>query len=365
MSLEIVFMADCSQPIHGRGASFNPPNRFDRIHYEPDPDSPPEEEVAPTTILLRDTTRTIIATNDSPDVGFDASINPYRGCEHGCAYCYARPYHEYLGFSAGLDFESKILVKEDAPELLRRELSSVKWQPRVLGISGVTDAYQPVERRLRLTRRCLEVLADFRNPVAIVTKNHLVTRDRDLLGELARHSAALVFISITTLDAELCRRMEPRATQPAGRLAAVRELHEAGIPVGVLVAPIVPGLNDHEIPAILQAAAEAGAAFAGYTLLRLPYGLAELFESWLTQNYPERKDKVLGRIRELRGGQLNDARFGSRMRGEGVLATTIGDFFALARTRAGLGRRPPTVSPAAFRRPADPMQPMLFDDLAE
>jgi DNA repair photolyase len=349
-------------PIRGRGVPDNPPSRFDRIVYERDPDIPPEEDVAPATILLRDTTRSIIATNDSPDVGFDASINPYRGCEHGCAYCYARPYHEYLGFSAGLDFETKILVKEDAPELLRRELMSPHWQPRHLGISGVTDAYQPVERRLLLTRRCLEVLAEFRNPVCIVTKNHLVTRDIDLLGELAKHQAACVFISVTTLDTELCRRMEPRATQPAGRLAAIAELARAGIPTGVMVAPIIPGLNDHEMPAILDAVAKAGASFAGYTILRLPYGVADLFESWLAQHFPERKQKVLGRIREMRDGKLNEARFGTRMKGEGVLAKTIADLFALSRRQAGLERRGPELSTAAFRRPGEVT---LFDDLPQ
>jgi DNA repair photolyase len=347
-------------PIRGRGVADNPPSRFDRIVYERDPDIPPDEDVAPATILLRDTTRSIIATNDSPDVGFDASINPYRGCEHGCAYCYARPYHEYLGLSAGLDFETKILVKEDAPELLRRELMSQRWQPRHLGISGVTDAYQPVERRLRLTRRCLEVLAEFRNPVCIVTKNHLVTRDIDLLGELAKHQAACVIISVTTLDAELARRMEPRATQPAGRLAAIEELSRAGIPTGVMVAPIIPGLNDHEIPAILDAVAKAGASFAGYTILRLPYGVAELFESWLARHFPERKEKVLGRIRGMRDGKLNEPRFGVRMKGEGVLAKTIADLFALARRQAGLDRRAPELSTAAFRRPG---KATLFDNL--
>jgi DNA repair photolyase len=351
-------------PVHGRGVSANPPNRFERIAYERDPDASLEDEVAPATILLRDTTRSIIATNDSPDVGFDASINPYRGCEHGCCYCYARPYHEYIGMSAGLDFETKILVKEDAPELLRRELSSPKWQPRLLGISGVTDAYQPVERRLGVTRRCLEVLAEFRNPVAIITKNHLVTRDRDLLGQLANDNAVMVFLSITTLDAELCRRMEPRASQPAGRLAAVRELHGAGIPVGIMAAPIVPGLNDHEIPAILNAAADAGASFAGYTVLRLPYGVGDLFEEWLTRHYPERKDKILGRIRDLRGGELNDARFGKRMKGEGVLAKSIGDLFAVARQRAGLVRKAPPLSIAAFRRPSQRAEATLFDELS-
>jgi DNA repair photolyase len=357
-------MLEPSLPIRGRGSSENPPSRFDRIVYERDPDLPPDEEVAPATVLLRDTTRSIIATNDSPDVGFDASINPYRGCEHGCIYCYARPYHEYLGLSAGLDFETKIFVKEDAPELLRRKLSSPRWQPRVLGISGVTDAYQPAERRLRLTRQCLEVLAEFRNPVGIVTKNHLVTRDIDLLGELAKHQAACVFMSVTTLDAELCRLLEPRATQPAGRLAAIEELAQAGIPTGVMVAPVIPGLNDHEMPAILDAVAKAGATFAGYTVLRLPHGVADLFETWLTQHFPERKEKVLGRVRELRGGSLNDGRFGKRMKGEGALAKSIADLFALARHQAGLERRGPDVSAAAFRRPGAMTQPTLFDELA-
>ena len=217
----------------------------------------------PRTQFFKDHSQTIIARNDSPDVGFDASLNPYRGCEHGCIYCYARPTHEFLGFSAGLDFESKIMVKEDAPELLRAELSSPKWQPQVIFMSGVTDCYQPVERKLKLTRRCLEVLAEFRNPVFIVTKNQLVTRDTDLLAELARHQAAAVWLSITTLDSDLRKVMEPRTSPPAARLAAIRELAAAGIPVGVNVAPVIPGLTDHEMPAILQAAAEAGATSAG------------------------------------------------------------------------------------------------------
>ena len=223
------------------------------------------------TQFFKDHSKTVIARNDSPDVGFSASLNPYRGCEHGCIYCYARPTHEYLGFSAGLDFESKIMVKEDAPELLRAELLSPKWQPQVIFMSGVTDCYQPVERKLKLTRRCLEVLAEFRNPVFIITKNRLVTRDIDLLSELARHQAAAVWLSITTLDPELRKVMEPRTSPPAARLAAIRELAQAGIPVGVNVAPVIPGLTDHEMPAILQAAAEAGATAAGYTVVRLPY----------------------------------------------------------------------------------------------
>jgi DNA repair photolyase len=344
-------------PIHGRGASGNPANRFDRLHYEPDPEAPPDETPAPATQFFKDATRSIIATNDSPDVGFQASINPYRGCEHGCVYCYARPYHEYLGFSAGLDFETRILVKEDAPELLRKEFSSPRWEPQVLGISGVTDPYQPVERRLKLTRRCLEVLAQFRNPVAIITKNHLVTRDLDLLRELARHQAAAVFLSITTLDSALAGRMEPRASAPLGRLAALRELKAAGVPAGVMVAPVIPGLTDHEIPAILSAAQEAGAQFAGHVMLRLPHGIGELFESWLEQYFPEKKDKVLGRIRSIRGGALNDGRFGSRMQGEGEIADVIHKMFHLTCRNLGIEGRP-KLSTAAFRRPDE--TPMLL-----
>jgi DNA repair photolyase len=274
--------------------------------------------------------------------------------------CYARPTHEYLGFSAGLDFETRIMVKEDAPELLRRELASPRWQPRLVGISGVTDPYQPIERRLRLTRRCLEVFAEFRNPVAVVTKNHLVTRDVDLFGELAAHQAAAVFLSVTTLDGDLARRMEPRAPQPAGRLAAIAELARAGVPVGVLVAPVIPGLTDHELPAIVEAAAAAGARHAGYVLLRLPLGVAELFEQWLARHFPDKKERVLNRLRSLRGGRLNDARFGHRMRGEGKIAEMIRQLFALACRRAGIQGRAPELSAAAFRRPGG-TQRLLFE----
>src|SRR5262245_23681774 len=218
----------------GRGAIENPPNRFIPLHYAPDPDCPPDDAPAPATRFFRDSARTIIATNDSPDVGFTHSINPYRGCEHGCTYCYARPFHEYLGLSAGLDFESKIMVKEDAPELLRRELSAKSWVPTPLAFSGVTDCYQPVERKLRITRRCLEVCAEFRNPAGVVTKNALITRDADLLAELAGHRAAAAFLSVTTLDADLAGRLEPRASRPAARLAAVEALAAAGVPAGVM-----------------------------------------------------------------------------------------------------------------------------------
>jgi DNA repair photolyase len=337
--------------IRGRGSAVNPPNRFELVVHERDPGEVEEDAPAPATQFLRDATRSVISTNDSPDVGFGASINPYRGCEHGCSYCYARPTHEYLGFSAGLDFETKILVKENAPELLRRELSSRRWKPQLLALSGVTDCYQPIERRLRLTRRCLEVLAEFRNPVGIVTKNRLVTRDIDLLGELARHQAAMVFVSLSSLSAEVTGKLEPRASHPKARLEAMHELANAGIPVGVMVAPVIPALTDHEIPSVLEAAAKAGVRFAGYTVLRLPYAVAGLFEQWLDQHFPEKKEKVLGRIRETRGGKMNDARFGSRMKGEGPFALMIREMFVLARRKAGIGEHAPVLSTAAFRRP--------------
>jgi DNA repair photolyase len=275
--------------------------------------------------------------------------------------CFARPTHEYLGFSAGLDFESKILVKEDAPELLRRELASPRWKPQPLAISGVTDPYQPVERRLQLTRRCLQVLVEFRNPVVIITKNHLVTRDVDLLAELARYQAAKVFLSITTLDGQLARVMEPRASHPSRRLAALEALSRAGVPTGVLTAPVIPGLNDHELPSIIAAAARAGARSAGYVPLRLPYGLGPLFEQWLSQHFPDRKEKVINRVRALRGGKLNDPNFGSRMQGEGIFAEQIAALFALACRKAGIEGRGPQLSTAAFRVPSD-VQLSLFDD---
>jgi DNA repair photolyase len=339
-----------SSAIPNRGAGSNPPNRFEKIHLEPDADWDPEQDPLPRTQFFCDRTSTIIAYNDSPDVGYEASINPYRGCEHGCIYCYARPFHEYLGFSSGLDFEAKIMVKEDAPELLRKELSSPKWQPKVIALSGVTDCYQPIERRLKLTRRCLEALADFRNPVAIVTKNLLVARDIDLLSELARHQAAVVFISLTTLDMELRRVMEPRTSPPASRLAAISELSKAGIPVGVLVAPVISGLNDHEIPTLLEAAAQAGAHAAGYVMLRLPHAVAPLFERWLATHFPDRKEKVLNRLRSMRHGKLNESAFGKRMRGEGIFAEQVDALFDAARRKHGIAGSLPELSTAAFRR---------------
>jgi DNA repair photolyase len=353
-------MREHRDAIRGRGAAENPANRFEALSYVHDHEWTDSEDPAPQTQFMKDPSRSLITYNDSPDVGFEAGINPYRGCEHGCIYCFARPTHEYLGFSAGLDFETKILVKQDAPALLRRELSSSRWTPQVLAMSGVTDPYQPVERRLKLTRQCLEVLAQFRNPVVIITKNYLVTRDIDLLAELARHQAAAVYLSVTTLDSRLARTMEPRTSPPTRRLAAIEALTQAGVSTGVLVAPVIPGLTDHELPAIIAAAAKAGARFAGYVPLRLPYAVAPLFEQWLTQHHPQKKDKVLNRIRAIRGGKLNDPRFGSRMKGEGIFAEQIAALFLLACRKAGIGGRSLDLSTAGFRRPA-PAQSSLFD----
>lgn len=338
----------------GRGAGLNPANRFERISFEADPEWNSADDRPLRTEYYRDTTQSVINYNNSPDVGFEASLNPYRGCEHGCIYCFARPTHEYLGFSAGLDFESRIMVKENAAELLRKELSSPKWKPQVLVMSGVTDCYQPIERKLQITRRCLAVLAEFRNPVAIVTKNHLVTRDIDLLSELAGHNASAVNVSVTTLDPTLTPRLEPRASLPQHRLAAIRELSAAGIPVNVMVAPVIPGITDHEIPAIVAAAVQAGARGAGCLPVRLPFAVKDLFVEWLERHFPERKEKVLGRIRDMRGGKLNDPNFGTRMRGQGVFAEQIHNLFAVACRKAGLGATRPELSTASFRVPRAP-----------
>jgi DNA repair photolyase len=338
----------------GRGASNNPANRFEHLRLERDGDWNPEEDPAPRTQFLRDHSQSVITYNKSPDIGFNAGINPYRGCEHGCSYCYARNSHEYLGFSAGLDFESRIMVKENAPELLRRELCSKSWKPQLLAMSGVTDCYQPIERRLQLTRRCLAVLAEFRNPVCLITKNFLITRDIDLLSELAAYNAVMVHLSINSLNSDLARKLEPRASSPSQRLAAVERLSGVGIPVGVLVAPVIPALNDHEMPSVLAAAKAAGARWAGAEVLRLPLIVAPIFQQWLERTFPEKMEKVLGRIRAIRGGKLNDARFGSRMRGEGIFADQISQMFHIARRKAGLAEEAPDLSTAAFRRPEGP-----------
>jgi DNA repair photolyase len=343
--------------IHGRGASWSPANRFEKLHVDftdmdlVDADPSVEERPRRQTQYFRDGTKSIITRNSSPDVGFETSLNPYRGCEHGCIYCYARPTHEYLGFSAGLDFESKIMVKTNASELLRAELESPRWQPQTLVMSGVTDPYQPIERKLRITRGCLEVLAKFRNPVAIITKNRLVTRDIDLLRELAKFKAVAVNVSVTSLDPNLHRVLEPRTSSPHARLDAIKQLRSAGIPTGVMVAPVIPGLTDHEVPKILDACAEAGAQFAGYTIVRLPWAVAPLFEHWLEEHFPDRKEKVLGRIRHLRGNRLNNSQWHTRMSGEGIFAEQIASLFKVGCHRAGVKERP-KLSCESFRRSA-------------
>ncbi len=338
-------------PLPGRGALHNPANRFESLHLEPDPDGPPKERILPQTRFYFDRSASLLTPNDSPDVGYDVGLNCYRGCEHGCAYCFARPFHEYLGWSSGLDFETKILVKLDAPLLLRQELASRRWRPQVIGMSGVTDCYQPAERRFQLTRQCLEVLAEFRNPVAVITKNHLVTRDVDLLAELARWNAVAVNVSVTTLDADLAGKLEPRAARPEFRLRAIRQLAAAGIPVNVLVAPVIPGLTDHEMPAILDAAATAGARAAGMVLLRLPHAVKEMFLSWLDAHAPGKKERILARLRDLHGGKLYAADWGTRMRGQGIFARQMQDLFAIAKRRAGLSSARFPLSTGHFRVP--------------
>jgi DNA repair photolyase len=288
------------------------------------------------TLFLPNETKRLITENDSPDIPFRYSINPYRGCEHGCAYCYARPGHETLGMNAGLDFETRILVKYDAPELLRSELAEASWQAEQISISGVTDCYQPAERKFRITRGCLEVMLEARQPLGIITKNALVTRDLDLLAPLAAENLVHVYLSMTTLDAELARTMEPRTATPHAKLRAIRELSSAGVPVGVMTAPIIPGLNDREIPAILEAAREAGARTAGYVLLRLPLAVRPIFEEWLNRNYPDKAQRVLSLIRSTRDGRMNDAQWGRRMRGHGEYAEQIGQTFKVFRKKYGL-----------------------------
>ncbi|GAB4172234.1 MAG: PA0069 family radical SAM protein [Terrimicrobiaceae bacterium] len=333
-----------------RGTRQNPANRFERLHIEPNPEDPPRDL---RTEFLVDASLSIITTHDSPDLSFKASVNPYRGCEHGCPYCYARPYHEFLGLSAGLDFEQKILVKPRAAELLRTELASKKWVPQPVAMSGVTDCYQPVERRLELTRTCLKVLADFGNPVGVVTKNHLVTRDADILAGMASFSAASVHMTITTMDSSLARKLEPRASSPQHRLDAIAKLSSAGIPVGVLIAPVIPGLNEQEIPQILRAARSAGATRANYSILRLPHGVADIFLNWVTEHLPEARARIEGRIREVRDGQLNDSRFGSRMRGEGAAAERIRQMFRIFAAREGFRIDSFPLSTARFTNPDD------------
>ena len=311
-------------------------------------------------MTLPDHARSIIASNDSPDIPFDLSINPYRGCEHGCVYCYARPSHGHLGLSAGLDFETKIFVKHEAAALLKRELARPGYVCKPISLGANTDPYQPLERRLRITRQVLEVLAEARHPVGIVTKSALVTRDLDLLAPMARDGLARVYVSVTTLDGEIARTLEPRASAPHRRLAAIRALAEAGITAGVMVAPIIPGLTDHEIEPILDAAAAAGAVSAGYVLLRLPHEVKDLMAAWLETHRPLRAAHILSLVRQCRDGRLNDPGFGSRMRGAGPFAELIRQRFHKASRRHGFDRRQMPQRTDLFRPPRTDGQLDLF-----
>jgi DNA repair photolyase len=351
-------MADSNPPkAKGRGSHLNPPNRFGLPYYEPDfehLEHDPEHLASlrnPRTDYIPDRSRSIVTENHSPDVPFRFSINPYRGCLHGCAYCYARQTHEYLGFNAGLDFETKIMFKEDAPELFREFLARDSWRPEPIALSGVTDCYQPAERTYLLTRRCLEVAVEARQPMSILTKNALVLRDLDLLQEMAKANLVHVFLSVTTLDADLARSMEPRTSAPPARLRAVRALADAGVPAGVMVAPVIPGLNDSEMPAILAAARDAGARAAAHSLVRLPLTVAPVFREWLEREQPARLRRIEGRIRETHGGKLNRSEWGKRMTGTGRLAEQIRSMFRLFARKHGLDAKLPPLDCTRFRPP--------------
>ncbi|MFN9773364.1 MAG: PA0069 family radical SAM protein [Burkholderiales bacterium] len=348
----------------GRGAVSNPQGRFERDAREPVDDGwarePDDTDIdgAPGTVVTPDAARSIVARNTSPDIGFDASINPYRGCEHGCVYCYARPGHAYLGLSPGLDFEMRLFAKMEAPALLEAELARPGYRPDPIAIGTVTDAWQPVERRLRLTRGCLEVFARTRHPVSLITKSSLVERDLDLLAPMARDGLAYAMVTVTTLDPELSRILEPRAPAPWRRLETIRRLADAGVPVGVSLAPIIPFVNEPEIEAILDAAHAAGARYANYVVLRLPFELVEVVHAWLREHFPDRADRVIARLRDLRGGRDNDPRFGWRMKGHGPWAELIRARFDARLRRWGSGRERPTLRTDLFRAPARPADPV-------
>ena len=351
-------MTEADRPIaKGRGSQINPPNRFESTRYEFDFEQVAGDEEylqsqrSLPTEYIPDNSKTIISENDSPDVGFRYSLNPYRGCSHGCPYCYARTTHEYLGLSAGLDFETKVFVKERAAELFRDWLARDDWEPELIVFSGVTDCYQPAERQFRLTRRCLEVALEARQPVSIITKNALVTRDLDILKEMAAFNTVSVGLSVTTLDQSLAKVMEPRTSTPTARLRALSELNDAGVPAHVMLAPIIPGLNDSEIPSILREAADAGAQSASYILLRLPLNVRPVFLEWLDRTLPSSKERVLSRIRSTRRGQLSDSQFGQRMRGVGEIAEQIKQAMQVFSKKYGLDKRPAPLETSLFRRP--------------
>jgi DNA repair photolyase len=342
---------------NGRGARSNASGRYESLQREAFDDGWTELDEAPKklrTVLHLERARRIITPNDSPDIGFDQSINPYRGCEHGCIYCYARPAHAYMGLSPGLDFESQLFFKPDAPALLEKELSRKGYQCKPIHIGGNTDPYQPIERSLRITRQVIEVLDRFNHPFSIITKNALITRDIDLMAAMAERNLVRATVSVTTLDRRLARAMEPRAATPERRLEAIRRLNEAGVPCAVGVAPIIPGLNDHEIEAILEGAAAAGASGAHFTVLRLPLEIKDLFREWLQSARPERAARVMSLVRQMRGGKDYDPQWNTRMRGEGPIAVLIEARFKAAGKRLGLNRDRLSLDVAKFQVPAKP-----------
>lgn len=348
--------------IRGRGAQNNPGNRFEKFSLEDfktdELDSFAEEEELKKipTQFYHDNSKSIIARNDSYDIGFEYSFNPYRGCEHGCIYCYARPSHEFLGFSSGTDFESKIMVKKDAPALLEAEFNKKSYRPDFIMFSGNTDCYQPVERQLRITRESLKVCLKYRNPVSVITKNALILRDIDILAEMAKLNLVSVCLSVTTLDKELVRRMEPRTSSPVKRLETIEKFAEQKVPVGVNIAPIIPGLNDEEIPSILREASSRGAVFAGHIMLRLPYSLKGLFLEWLKKEFPGRENKIINKIMEMRDGKLNDYEFGTRFSGKGELAGTIHSLFELSCRKYGLNNKKIVLRKDLFRKSSEQLE---------
>lgn len=338
--------------LHGRGSQFQTTNKFLRQTYSQEFIEGLDEPFPATvkTQVLFDAPKTIVNKVTSPDVGMMYSANPYQGCEHGCVYCYARNSHEYWGFSAGLDFESKIIVKPNAAELLERHINAASWNPVPISLSGNTDCYQPLEREHRLTRKMLEVFVRYRHPVSIITKNSLILRDLDLLEDLAAEKLVAVYISITTLDEDLRRKLEPRTASSMKRLKTIEGLSQRNIPTAVMAAPIIPGLNQHEIPAILKASAEAGAISAGMTVVRLNGAVSHLFEDWLLKNYPDRSNKVWNQIQELHEGHVNDSEFGRRMRGSGQFAEAIHQTFRMAKRRHFGTTKMPALNLTAFRK---------------
>jgi DNA repair photolyase len=342
------------QSVRGRGARTNATGRFESQVREAFDDGWTLDDVEPvqlTTTVSPEKAKVIITRNDSPDVGFSASINPYRGCEHGCIYCYARPAHAYMGLSPGLDFESKLFFKPEAARLLERELSRPTYVPEVIHIGGNTDPYQPQERRLRVTRQVIEVLSRFNHPFSVISKSTLILRDLDLIAPMAQRNLVRVAISITTLDRKLARSMEPRAATPEKRLHAVKRLSDAGVPTVVMFAPCIPGLNDHEIEAVLERSAAAGARGAGYVALRLPLEIADLFQEWLATDHPDRTSRVMSLVRQMRGGKTYDSQWGRRMKGEGPIAALTSRRFAVAKARYGLASKLPPLDLGAFRVP--------------